>query len=77
MSISEITGTLKGKKAIKLFKGFPILKKRNPIRGNPFWSRVYCVISIGLNEDRIKKYVKYQEEREKKEEREKQEFGLF
>jgi len=32
---------------------------------------------IGLDENKIRKYVKYQEEREKKEESDQQEFGLF
>jgi putative transposase len=76
LSISEVMGMLKGKTAIKLFKSFPTLRKK-PYRGNHFWSRGYCVTSIGLDENKIRKYVKYQEEREKKEESEQQEFGLF
>jgi len=76
LSISEVMGMLKGKTAIKLFKSFPALRK-NPYWGNHFWSRGYCVSSIGLDENKIRKYVKYQEEREKKEESEQQEFGLF
>ena len=76
LSISVVMGMLKGKTAIKLFKSFPALKKK-PYWGNHFWSRGYCVSSIGLDENKIRKYVKYQEEREKKEESEQQEFGLF
>jgi len=57
-------------------KSFPVLKKK-PYLGNYFWSRGYCVSSIGLDENKIRRYVKYQEEREKKEESEQQEFGLF
>ena len=76
LSISEVMGMLKGKTAIKLFKSYPALK-RKPYWGNHFWSRGYCVSSIGLDENKIRKYVKYQEEREKKEENEQQEFGLF
>jgi putative transposase len=33
--------------------------------GNHFWSRVYCSSTVGLNEDKIRKYVKYQEQQEK------------
>jgi putative transposase len=69
-------GNVKGKIAIKLFKSFPVLRKK-PYWGNHFWSRGYCVSSIGLDETKIRKYVKHQEEREKKEESEQQEFGLF
>ena len=67
LSISSVMGMLKGKTAIKLFKNFPTLKKK-PYWGNHFWSRGYCVSSIGLDENKIRKYVKYQEERERQEE---------
>ena len=67
---------LKGKTAIKLFKSFPALKKK-PYWGNHFWSRGYCVSTIGLDENKIRKYVRYQEEKEKREESDQQEFGLF
>lgn len=60
-------GMLKGKTAIKLFKNYPDLK-RKPYWGNHFWSRGYCVSIIGLDENKIRKCVKYQEEREKREE---------
>ena len=67
MSVSVVMGILKGKTAIKIFKSFPGLKKK-PYWGNHFWSRGYCSSTIGLDEDKIRKYVKYQEEQEKKEE---------
>ena len=53
-------GMLKGKTAIKLFKSYPGLK-RKPYWGNHFWSRGYCVSTVGLDETKIRKYVKYQE----------------
>jgi putative transposase len=76
LSISEVIGMLKGKIAIKLFKSYPALKKK-PYWGNHFWSRGYCISTIGLDETKIRKYVKYQEERERQEEGDQQEFGLF
>jgi putative transposase len=51
-------GMLKGKTAIKLFKSFPTFKKK-PYWGNYFWSRGYCVSSIGLDENKIRKYVQF------------------
>jgi len=36
-----------------------------------------CVSSIGLDENKIRKYVKYQEEKERQEEGDQQELGLF
>ena len=76
LSISEAMGVLKGKTAIKLFKSYGALKKK-PYWGNHFWSRGYCVSTIGMDEDKIRRYVKYQEEKERLEENERQEFGLF
>ena len=67
LSVSQLMGTLKGKLAIKLFKSYPELKKK-PYWGNHFWARGYFVNTIGLDEETIRKYVKYQEEQEKKEE---------
>lgn len=67
MSVSVAMGILKGKTAIKIFKSFPGLKKK-PYWGNHFWSRGYCSSTVGLDEEKIRKYVKYQEEQEKKEE---------
>lgn len=76
ISISVIMGILKGKTAISLFKNYPALKKK-PYWGNHFWSRGYCVSTVGLDEEKIRRYVKYQEENERLEESHQQEFGLF
>ena len=51
--------------------------QKKTLLGKPLLEPRYCVSSIGLDENKIRKYVKYQEEREKKEENEQQEFGLF
>ena len=76
LSISGMMGILKGKTAIKLFKSYPVLKKK-PYWGNHFWSRGYCVSTIGLDEEKIRRYVKYQEENERLEEAYGQEYSLF
>lgn len=62
-SISQLIGILKGKTAIKIFKGYPQLRAK-PYWGNHFWAKGYSVDTIGLDEDKIKKYVKYQEDQE-------------
>ena len=64
-SLSSMMGILKGKIAIKLFKSYPKLKKK-PYWGNHFWARGYFVSTIGLDEDKIRRYVKHQEKEEKK-----------
>ena len=76
ISVSELMGILKGKTAIKLFKRFPELKKR-PYWGNRFWSRGCCVSTVGMDEEKIRRYVRYQEEKERREEDDQREFGLF
>jgi putative transposase len=73
ISVSQYMGTIKGKIAIKIFKSYPALKKK-PYWGNHFWARGYFVNTVGLNEDMIKRYVKYQEEEEKKEEHDRNDF---
>jgi len=75
VSISTLMGTLKGKLAIKLFKSYPALKEK-PYWGNHFWARGYFVSTVGIDEDVIKRYVKYQEEQEKKVEDQQQSFDF-
>jgi putative transposase len=65
-SIYQLMETLK-KMAIKIFKSYPQLRTK-PYWENHFWAKGYCVDTIGLDEDKIKKYVKYQEEQERLEE---------
>lgn len=67
LSVSEYMGIIKGKTAIKIFKSYPGLKKK-PYWGNHFWAKGYCSSTVGLDEEKIRKYVKYQEEQERREE---------
>ena len=76
ISVSTLMGTLKGKLAIKLFKTYPKLKQK-PYWGNHFWSRGYFVNTVGIDEDMIKRYVKYQEGEDKKEENQGRNFDMF
>jgi len=52
VSISQLLGILKDKTAIKLLKSYPGMSKK-PYWGNHFWSRGYCVSTIGLGEEKI------------------------
>ena len=67
VSISELMGTLKGRTAIRVFTKFRELKNK-PYWGNKFWARGYCVDTVGLDSDMIRKYVKHQEQKEKRSE---------
>ncbi len=67
LSVSEFVGIVKGKTAIMLFKSYTSLR-RKPYWGNHFWARGYFVSTVGLDEDKVKRYVKYQEGEDRKEE---------
>lgn len=64
VSISYLMGRLKGQTSQKIFNQHRELRKK-PYWGNHFWSKGYCVDTIGLDADMIRKYVRYQEEKEK------------
>jgi putative transposase len=72
-AVSQYMGFLKGKLALRLFDQYPELRKR--YWGQHVWSKGYCVSTIGLDEERILKYVRWQTEQEK--EREGQQGRLF
>ena len=76
VSVSSFMGFLKGKLAIKVMKTYPRLRKK-PYWGNHFWARGYFVSTVGLNEDLIRRYVRYQEEHERREETERRDYDLF
>ena len=63
-SVSEVVGFLKGKCAIKMFDRHLDLKKR--YWGRHFWAKGYCVSTVGLDEEKIRKYVKWQREKDKR-----------
>ena len=65
-AVSNLMGYLKGKLALRLFSQFEYLGKR--YWGRHLWTRGYCVSTIGLDEEKIRKYVKWQEKREKEQE---------
>ena len=62
-AVSDIMGYLKGKLAMRLFQRYEKLGRR--YWGRHLWSRGYCVSTVGLDEEKIRKYVKWQEKREK------------
>ena len=70
VSISNFVGTLKGRTAIRVFNRFRKLKNK-PYWGNHFWSRGYCVDTVGLDEEMVRKY------QEKEERRHEQQGRLF
>lgn len=64
VSISGYVGTLKGRTAIRVLNQYRELKQK-PYWGNHFWSRGYCVDTVGQDTEMVRKYVKYQEAKER------------
>jgi putative transposase len=61
-SVSSIMGFLKGRLSLSLFRRYERLGKR--FWGRHLWARGYCASTIGLNEEQIRKYVRWQEQQE-------------
>ena len=62
-SVAFVIGFLKGKSAVRIHRH--LLKMRR-LTGQHFWSRGYCVSTVGLDEQTIREYIRKQEEAEKK-----------
>ena len=69
-SIENTVGFLKGKSAIRINRDLG--KVKGSLYGRVFWSRGYCVSTVGLDEAMIKKYIQNQEKHDRDEES-----GLF
>jgi putative transposase len=76
LAVAELMGILKGKTAIAVFQQRKNLRTK-PYWGNHFWSRGYCVTTVGMDEEKIRRYVKYQEEAERLSEDHDLQEGLF
>ena len=69
-AIAFAIGYLKGKSAVRIHR--ELLRTQGTLFGRAFWSRGYCVSTVGLDEAMIKQYIQNQEKDECEQER-----GLF
>lgn len=69
-SVAYTIGYLKGKGAIRIHR--ELMRARGTLFGRSFWSRGYCVSTVGLDEAMIRRYIQNQEKHERDQER-----GLF
>jgi putative transposase len=76
LPVSEVMGILKGKAAIAVFQQAKHLRTK-PYRGNHFWGRGYCVTTVRIDEEKMRRYVKYQEDAERLDEDHELQRGLF
>lgn len=60
-SVAHTVGFLKGKSAVRIHR--ELLRERRVV-GLHFWSTGYCVSTVGLDEGRIRKYIREQRELE-------------
>ena len=72
-AVSTIMGYVKGKLSLRLFQRYEKIGKR--YWGRHLWSRGYCASTVGLNEEQIRTYVKWQKKKE--DEIEKQQLTMF
>lgn len=63
-SVSSVIGYIKGKSALYIARQYNG-KKRN-FGGESFWARGFYVSTVGLDEETIRNYIKYQEEEDKR-----------
>jgi len=66
-AVSTIVGYLKGKSAMIMFEKYSRLKRN--FKGHSFWARGYYVNTVGLDEIKVRKYIKNQETNEAAEDR--------
>jgi hypothetical protein len=59
-AVSTIVGYLKGKSTMILFERYS--KLRRNFKGHAFWARGYYVSTVGLDEAKVRKYIKNQQE---------------
>ncbi|MBL8827247.1 MAG: IS200/IS605 family transposase [Planctomycetaceae bacterium] len=69
-SVAMTIGFLKGKSAVRIHR--ELLRTKGTLFGRAFWSRGYCVSTVGLEETMIRRYIQDQEKNERDQER-----GLF
>jgi putative transposase len=60
-SVAHTVGFLKGKSAVRIHR--ELLKERR-MTGLHFWATGYCVSTVGLDEERIRKYIREQDKLE-------------
>ncbi len=61
-SVATIVGYLKGKSTMIVFERFSSLRRN--FRGHNFWARGYYVSTVGLDEQKVRKYIKNQQEQD-------------
>ena len=64
-SVAHVIGFLKGKSAVRIHRELG----HQRMTGRHFWSRGYCVSTVGLDEETIRRYIREQEDRDSNQQR--------
>ena len=65
-SVASTAGFLKGKSAIRIHREY--WGRQRNFTGFHFWARGYCVSMVGLDEHKVRAYIRAQEDEEKRQE---------
>ena len=65
-SIAHTIGFLKGKSAVRIHRN--VMKTKGTLFGRSFWSRGYCVSTVGWDEQDIRRYIREQEKLQQQQE---------
>jgi putative transposase len=60
--IAEAVGYLRGKTTIRVSSRLETLRKRR--MGRHFWTEAHCVSTVGSDDEKIRKYVQWQQGRD-------------
>ena len=63
-SVAQIVGFIKGKSAISIARIY--LGRRKNFTGQSFWARGYHVSTVGGDEEKIRNYIRHQEQEDRK-----------
>ena len=66
LSVAYTIGRLKGKSAVRIHRDY--IKGRGNSKGFHFWSTGYCVSTVGLDEAKVRKYIRDQEQQDRRQE---------
>ena len=66
LSVAYTIGRLKGKSAVRIHRDF--IRGRGNAKGFRFWSTGYCVSTLGLDETKVRHYIRHQEEQDRRQE---------
>jgi putative transposase len=64
LSVAYTIGRLKGKSAVRIHRD--IVKGRGNAKGFHFWSTGDCVSTVGLDEVKVRQYIRHQEEKNRR-----------